>query len=92
MTPAEAIELAGKGYRLIGVAGPTEILGFEVLNASDKVVARFNRQNQEVDRLLPEGDDMPPPPRMSGHLHFDCTQEPPVVTGSLQFDCTRDAD
>ena len=33
-------------------------------DASDCVVARFNAEGKEVDRILLESEDIPPPPRV----------------------------
>lgn len=49
---------------MIGVCNSAgKFIGFEVLDASDNLVARFNNQNEQVDHLLPDDDDMPLPPR-----------------------------
>jgi hypothetical protein len=69
LTPADALRVAGPGARRIGVCNSVgRFIGFEVLDGCDEVVARFNAEGKEVAQLLPEGEDIPPPPRGG----FDC--------------------
>jgi hypothetical protein len=64
LTPAEAMKIAGPNGRRIGICDPVgRFVGFEVLNASDCVVARFNAAGQQVDQILPGSEDIPIPPR-----------------------------
>jgi hypothetical protein len=65
LTPAQAMEIAGPNARRIGVCDPVgRFVGFEVLDASDCVVARFNAEGQQVDQILPGSEDIPLPPRV----------------------------
>jgi hypothetical protein len=58
MTQAEAIKLAGPGYKLEGLTDEWRVVGFRVLNKDGEEIARFPRSGDRAALAQPLELDM----------------------------------